>query len=212
MKFVAELRGETAIVVDTVTGESRPLTNRQLTKLTLMETVHGVYADCGVIMYVCPYQNPAQSSALQVKTSLFRNIDIIVYNDTVTNIKVRHEDYVHPVSIRLSDFGARCSDFILSGNRRATNAHLVTLVLDDKIEVTRDTFRIKSFTENEYLPYNTTEVGIYLDLRELHNSETAFVIYKQVILSKWDIVPGFKGIVDSPERKAVILDAIRDGL
>lgn len=121
---------------------------------------------------VLPYQPDETRSPVQLKARLLTGVDIKVYNDIVTNINLSTV-LNPPVTIRLSDFGSKCSDCLLLGNKD-TGRHIITLVFDNKISVGDDAFR----RDIEIIGLGVQGVGVKFDLRE---AEDVSKIYSGLI-------------------------------
>ena len=154
-----------------------------------------------------PYQSPDSLSSLQVKLKMVRQIEVTVYKGSITNIVWNARKLQSPVSIRLSDFGSQCDDFILYG-RYPQSGYPVTFVFDDKLtDIKSMSFRL----ETAELDYGTitrflggkgwAELGIRYDLRELTSDSLAEIVYSQVL--KYNCAED--SILDSVARKKRML-------
>lgn len=140
------------------------------------------------IVNVMVYQPESTRTMLQIKTITLSRIDVKTYKNKITSVNIL-SGIKKPVTIRLSDFGTVCADYILMANKPATRLK-VLMVLDDKIGFSKSTFwTAPSLT--------LRQMGIALDIHEL-SDDTAIVVYKGLYfkLNK----QCFEGIVDTDER------------
>ena len=149
-------------------------------------TFTGMYQSSVIVL---PYQPDETRSPIQLKARLLTGVDIKVYNDIVTNINLSAV-LNPPVTIRLSDFGSKCSDCLLLGNKD-TGRHIITLVFDNKISVGDDAFR----RDIEIIGLGVQGVGVKFDLRE---AEDVSKIYSGLIrFNGWQIL---SSVIDHRER------------
>ena len=149
-------------------------------------TFTGMYQSSVIVL---PYQPDETRSPIQLKSRLLTGVDVKVYNDIVTNINLSTV-LNPPVTIRLSDFGSKCSDCLLLGNK-ATGRHIITLVFDNKISVGDDAFR----RDIEIIGLGVQGVGVKFDLREV---EDVSKIYSGLIrFNGWQIL---SSVIDHRER------------
>lgn len=139
---------------------------------------------------VLPYQPDETRSPVQLKARLLTGVDIKVYNDIVTNINLSTV-LNPPVTIRLSDFGSKCSDCLLFGNGENIGRHIITLVFDDKISVGEDVFR----HDIDVVSNGVQGIGAKFDLCE---AEDVSKIYSGLIrFNGWQIL---SSVIDRKER------------
>lgn len=149
-----------------------------------------------------PYQAPETVSKLQVKTKLVKQVDVTVHKDAITSITWDATKLSEPVSIRLSDFGDQCDDFLFYG-RYIQGGYPVTFVFDDRLMVVRPmAFRL----ELSDMSYGRASrymggrgwlsLGIRFDLRELTKDSLAEIIYSQLL--KYNTLDA---VIDSKARK-----------
>lgn len=149
-------------------------------------TFTGMYQSSVIVL---PYQPDETRSPIQLKSRLLTGVDVKVYNDIVTNINLSTV-LNPPVTIRLSDFGSKCSDCLLLGNKD-TGRHIITLVFDNKISVGDDAFR----RDIEIIGLGVQGVGVKFDLREV---EDVSKIYSGLIrFNGWQIL---SSVIDHRER------------
>ena len=140
-----------------------------------------------------PYQPVETMTVLQTKTSVLHHVDVTVYEGAITSIAWYPDAMKAPVTLRLSDFGSRCGDCILWDN--LGSKHSVTLIVDDKISISYNTFRPE--IDNVSIIFDGG-LGVVFDLRELTREETADIIYSSVARYRDG---SFDNILDSDERK-----------
>lgn len=111
------------------------------------------------------YQPMETVSTTQTKHKVLSGVDVKVSGSTITSIQwpVQRDD--HPVSIRLSNFGTSCADYIFWWKGLTENRNL-TIILDDKIKATGKSFKYLSI------------IGVKFDLREVKNEKLATLVYK----------------------------------
>lgn len=94
--------------------------------------IKGYHSENRILVYQ-PYQLPETKTQQQLKLQLLKGVEVVVWGSMITNIRWKPDKIKSPVSIRLSDFGTSCGDFILKGNE-ATHTRCIRLVFDDKLE------------------------------------------------------------------------------
>lgn len=146
-----------------------------------IEGVHSHLTSSGqysFLDYVEPYQHPDFLTQLQVKTNLMRNVEVVVWKDMITCIKVRGRAISEPVILRLSDFGTEIGDCIFKSNA-CNRSHKLTLILDDKIEnVTGISFCLPSVADG--LSVGVDGVGVVLDVREVRSDAIIDIVYRSI--------------------------------
>lgn len=126
---------------------------------------------------ILPYQVPETYSPLQSKLKFATGIDVLVYNDMVTSIRFDAKKLKAPVAIRLSSFAPKCADCILFGNSCAFR-HVITLVLDDKVQVGVRTFRREEGIDGTN---GVQGLGVKFDLREITKPDVIDDIRKSML-------------------------------
>lgn len=112
------------------------------------------------------YQPPNTVTSRQIKLQTLRGIEIKTFGSMITAMTWNNSAITTPVTIRLSDFGTSCGDFILY-DVRETYGTKVKLVLDDSIEITPDTFNLR-FYEDMFV--SMEKIGLILDIHELSDA------------------------------------------
>lgn len=135
------------------------------------------------------YQPPETLTTLQLKTKVLLHVEVLTYKNIITSVGWNGADLVKPVSIRLSQFGTSCADYILAS---ADTVFLgrVTLILDDKIEFSHDTF---------WRNNNTTSLGVVYDIREC-SDEKAWVVYRALCRIFESVLSVRERVVDNKAR------------
>ena len=137
------------------------------------------------------YQNVDCMRASQMKMNIINGVDIKTNGTEVTSVSWQKLNGRKPVSVRLSDYGASCADYLFSDIREyAYGAEsFLTLILDDKIKV-----RNKSFKR-------CGTFGILFDLRELSDDRMAECVYKEFLAERYVSVTMLKRrVMDRPDR------------
>lgn len=111
-----------------------------------------------------PCQPDDTISTFQVKQKLLRGVDVKVSGDIITSIQWT-DSVPQPVSVRLSDFGTKCADYLFWWEGLCTNEKL-TLIFDDKMSATSKSLKFLSV------------LRVKVDLREVTNDKLARLIYK----------------------------------
>lgn len=174
-------------VVDTDDGVEQVVTKKELVNsLNLGCEIRGASDENTIRVY----QPTETRSQLQVKTYALLRVDIKTYKDCIVDISFDPNQITNPVTLRLSDYGKKCGDYLLAYTKQAAK-HKVTLILDDKIGFGKKSFWIP--------PSNNLEAfGLNIDIRELCD-DTALIFYSSVYLkyiSRW-----YYGIIDDDKRK-----------
>lgn len=154
---------------------------------------------------VSVYQPPKMASVLQAKTLTMSHILVKKFRSTITGIEVHSADIKEPVKIRLSDFGSKCADFLFANNPFA-GRHVLTLVLDNKLEFTSRSFLLRVW-DNSCIGQNG--IGVVFDITELGRKK-AEQVYHQVFSGEKPEL--FASVVDRPERWATYTSQCKDRL
>lgn len=149
------------------------------------------------------YQPPETRSQLQIKTRVLKHVDVTMYRSMITRIKWDIFAIHTPVTIRLSDFGTSCADFILTGAKEV-DEHKVTIILDEKIDFSNMTFKLRFYGDG-YI--DIERIGMKLDIREL-DWEKARILYTLLYDGFSAEIPSF--IIDSEERMKYVLSRSSD--
>lgn len=131
------------------------------------------------------YQPPEAVSQAQLKLKMLCRINLKVYKSIITSIDWKISDIVAPVSLRLSDFGTSCADFVLDSvgkiladlilNAKKYSArNRVTIILDDKL-----TYSPRSFWIFGYDSSVINRINVIFDLHEL-SDDNARIVYKML--------------------------------
>ena len=139
-----------------------------------------------------PYQPVETMTRLQTKMNVLNRVEVTTYKDSITSIVWYPDSLPEPVTLRLSDFASKCADCILWDN--LGSHHSVTLIIDDNIEISRDTFRPE--VDNVSVVFDGG-LGVVFDLRELTNEDTAAKIYSSLVKYKDG---SFDNVKDTAER------------
>lgn len=134
------------------------------------------------------YQPESTRTALQAKTITLSHIDVKTYGNKITSVDIL-SGITKPVTIRLSDFGTVCANYILMANKPATQ-HKVTIIVDDNVGFNKSTFWVAP-------SLSLRQQGIALDIHEL-SDDTAIVVYKGLYFRLNNRC--FDGLVDNKER------------
>lgn len=82
------------------------------------------------------YQSEDNVSRLQAKTSVIKGVSVITSGNLITGIRWKQDTIVKGTSIRLSDFGTECSDFLFYGSP-ISGEIVLTVVLDDTVKLSK---------------------------------------------------------------------------
>lgn len=206
--YVSRYKGFDRIgVVDSDTGRERFYSRKRLGKLADTTTVAGAKFSLPTIhsmsparvLMTWPYQALDVRSTIQVKTNFLRGVEVIMYGSMITYLNWDERALRRPCSIRFSEFGDSCGDFILAGRvSYYPNSHLVTIILDDNVRISDETFDLRLFPVRKcFRKWSST--GVVLDVREITSERVATRVYRSVFMSQHDL-SDFKYIIDSPER------------
>ena len=168
--------------------------------------IHGVelWGSAGDIYSILPYQDPNKLTSLQMKTSMFKNVDVVVWKSRITGIKFHPEKMTKPVSIRLSDFANKCESCIFHANFvnedasyvKSADQYRLTIVLDDKVRFDKGTFILGHFGS---VVLGKGGLGVVIDMREMTNNRRAMSVYGQLYQARGDMIDS---VIDIPERLA----------
>lgn len=131
-------------------------------------------------------------TAAQVKLKALTGVGLRIHGDRIVDICCKSKLYQREVTIRLSDYGVVCCDFmfrVISSNLKGK----LTFILDDKLSFEHDSL--------EGL------LGVYLDLREVTREDILDFVYS-AYASKHNKLVGFAGqgfdyIIDHSDRLAL---------
>lgn len=149
------------------------------------------------------YQPKSTVTPLQVKTKTLKHIVVTVYKNIITSVTWNIEDITKPVSLRLSDFGTYCADFLLDAVVKTLAQGIinadkykpnqkVTIILDNKLEYSAGAFGSYGYDFSVL-----DRINVVFDLREL-DDERATRVY-DMLFENSEVVT-FKNIVDNDER------------
>ena len=140
-----------------------------------------------------PYQPEDTVTLKQLKTAVLNHVRITVYRGSITAIHWCQNDMKSPVTIRPSDFGHSASDYCLLCSEFC-NEHVITIVLDDKLEFTSRSFAV-------FKPFfvGIEGLGAKFDLRELSDDAKAEVIYNSIFACPNGANP-LDSVIDNPVR------------
>lgn len=130
---------------------------------------HSHIKDIGRI-YV--WQNVFEQSVRQVKLKSLNGVEIKTLGDMIVGIVLpKDADKRSPCSVRLSDYGTVCADYLFKDTKTRFKwvGNFLTLILDDKLEVTGKTFNGAGYLE------------IHFDLREVTKQRIVETVYKHVL-------------------------------
>lgn len=144
------------------------------------------------VVDIFPYQPPELISHLQTKTRVLKHVDVTAYNFMITSVFIDAESITSPKYIRLSDYGVFCADCFLENNR-GSREHKVTLVLDDRIEVSELAFHFRR--QNEF--QGIGRIGVKVDISEVTNKETLRRVFSSF---NGSIIEANRYIVDRHDR------------
>lgn len=177
-------------VVDTDDGVESEVSAGDLMELVGLLDIKGVerarnqdgspitFGGNALLKEVRPYQPVETKSVQQMKLQMLSHIEVVTYGSIISCIYWKPYEVHRPVSIRLSDFGAECAGFMLFNNR-SCDKHICTLILDDKLSFSKDTFLRRGGTGE--LGVGPNGLGVKLNLKELYNREKAQAIYSWLL-------------------------------
>lgn len=135
----------------------------------MMRTVDRIY----------PYQPDETRKPIQIKANMLYNVDITVFRNVISWIRVKGEKISTPGVLRLSDFGTEVADCVLRGNKWP-RGHKVTLVLDDKLKIAPKAFRVLPYADKN-ASIGTYGVGVVFDIREVTNMSIVESVYRAML-------------------------------
>lgn len=160
--------------------------------------VHGVEPDEFGVLTVRPYQLPRYRSPNQVKFTVMYGVTIVTWRDMITALLWTPDSVLNPpVSLRLSDFGKCVGDCVFL-HTAICGKHKVTIILDDSIEFTENSFWFGNVSAPSRM-----SLGTVFDLRDVSSDIRASYVYK-VFPYYDDKFEVFDSVLDKPGRKAVI--------
>lgn len=142
---------------------------------------------------IIPWQAPSSISALQAKLAALYGIHTTIWNGMITSITWGNSAASSPATIRLSNLGHSCADYLLN-SCMFYQRHIATFVLDDSVTITGDTFKILSS-----LTIGMDGLGAAFDLREVSDDSVAKKVYLCVYEGEEN--EPYTDIIDSSERK-----------
>lgn len=161
-------------------------------------TVHGIDEFSVLDDRVNIYQPAETLSQLQVKMKVLKHIDIKVWDGIVTSIQWVPKDISEPVTIRVSDFGHACANYMIARNYMSVK-HDITLVLDDSLEYGFKTFRRMY---NFQAAIGIHNLGVVFDIREV-GDEKAESLYDQFY--RESSTGQLENVIDNKDRKGEML-------
>lgn len=138
---------------------------------------------------VTPYQPPETYTRLQVKAKTLLDTEIVVHKGIISRIFFGPDSWNREITLRLSDYGRECGDFMLCGNIHSGRPKV--LQLDDQITFTDRTFALKYFSKA------FVDMGIVVDLSDMSDQYAARA-YNILGLTNDDEF--FKNIIDKRPR------------
>ena len=150
-------------------------------------------ANYGRMESLVPYQDIRSMTATQTKLSVMNHVLVTLYKGMITGINFDGGLIDKPVSIRLSDLGHTCADYLLI-NGKNYDRHKITLVIDDKVKFTKHSFAAVSRLSGRI---GVDGYGVVFDLRNLRDDAAAEIIYNNV----YDSGSRSNSIFDGSERR-----------
>lgn len=205
MLFVSRLIGSNYGVADTEDGVEEKVDAMRLHNyvIDLNIPIAGVIPsdDENVFPVISVYQPLETMTQLQVKTEMLLGVSVKVYKDAISSISWDCKRISKPVAIRLSDFAKGCHDGILVNSGVKAYRHILTLILDDKVDFTMRSFRVP-FGGN----LGENGLGIIFNVKELTDASRVKLLYD--IMFRYSDDPDiYKTIIDSPERMRAMVDS-----
>lgn len=175
MLFVSRYKNlDNVCVVDTDDGIEEEIAIAELDDLEDLVEIAGVNPDLGTVY---PYQLRSQVTTLQTKLAMLSFVEVVTWNDMVTNIRWREDKITTPVTVRLSDFGTRVADFVLRGDI-SRGKHVITLVFDDKLKGC-EWFAFSPLTADSV---GVDGLGVVFDFREVVSERLVAQFYRSLML------------------------------
>lgn len=207
MLYISRMIGRDKFgVVDTDDGVEEVIDYATLNEIVCWSkvTIRGVHVDGHPVKYIQAvevYQPPETKGVLAVKTHLMKGIEVTTYGECITGVYWRQPALVSPVKIQLSKFGTRCSDFLFTQVGGTKRKGKVTLILDDRVHLSDQSFSFRDDTE-----INLGYIGVVVDMRgisEMRFAERAYrILYHDGPFPIGDIV------IDYEDRKTRLLSLI----
>ena len=154
---------------------------------------------------IMPYQPAETVTKLQLRTLMLDHVDIKVYKNSITSIRLDGRNMTSGVTLRLSDFCQSVADYVLHGNDDVSNGWnpctKLTLILDDKLKsLTERSFRIRDGSRS----IGSYGMGVVLDISELRNRRLVELVYNAILPQPgnplWSIIDDNKRKVKNKER------------
>lgn len=145
------------------------------------------------------YQPPENITATQSKCSVLKGVNVMTNGDKITCIKWNKEADLGPaVSVRLSDYGTSCADYLFLWAGVVVNSKL-TFILDDKITLSGKSLKYAA------------KCKVRVDIREVTNKRTVELVYK-AYARKGDIF-NLDLVIDNADRYnfRAVIDIISNG-
>lgn len=107
------------------------------------------------------YQNPEYLTKKQAKSVTLFGVDVKTSGNSIVGLQIKRGLCKGSVTVRLSDYGTSCGNYILSDLQARNCPGHVYIVVDDKLKLSKKTFT------------GLREYGnVYLDLSEVTNQKT----------------------------------------
>lgn len=142
------------------------------------------------------YQPVDTLSLFQLKTKVVLGVDIKIYHGIISSVRWDKGNITSPVTIRLSDYGKSCACFILTGNKQE-DGHKVTIVLDDSLEFSKETFNLHPLPDFHAYA-GVTGFGAKYDVHELSDKNAKKVYMGLFVGGDVDLE---RSIIDEEKRK-----------
>lgn len=169
-------------VVDTDDGAEDIMTLKEIREAVLKHgyEIKGVDVIIGLSEYshikdigrIYVWQDVSEQSVRQVKLKSLNGVEIKTQGDMIVSIVLPKDAAQRKAcSVRLSDYGSVCADYLFNDTKTQPKwaGNFLTLILDDKLEVTSKSFNGAGTLE------------IHFDLREVTNKRTVESAYKSVL-------------------------------
>ena len=136
---------------------------------------------------VNPYQNPSSLTRDQVKMKMLNGVDVKTHGSQIVAIDIVGNALPNPVTIRLSDYGDTCGEYIFV--RTAFVQGKLVIVLDDKVKLNSKS--LKNFIDR----------GVVIDMREVKARKTIeYVSHELSVNSRWMEITAFDMVIDDSAR------------
>lgn len=145
------------------------------------------------VTFVEPYQNPATSSRLQVKSKTLLGVDVVVHNDEIVAIRADWRIAPPHLTIRLSDYAKK-----MDGGTTViwTNLAHETGSIKNLTVVVDDSFEFRGTVPSVFKDF------VRWDVSEYHNDEAVKIMYSELLSSDGCPYEDWDGyIVDNVERR-----------